>query len=354
MKLYAIIMAGGSGTRFWPASRKRNPKQLLPLGPSDRALLVETVDRLLPIIPNERIYIATNELLLDRIAELLPDIPRAQILAEPVGRNTAPCIGWAASIIHQRDPEAILAVMPSDHIVQDVPALHAAVALAGRAAAGGALVTMGIRPTRPETGFGYLEMGDELEPGIHSALRFIEKPDLDRAVEFFESRRYLWNAGMFFFRAERILEAIDVHLPELAVGLRAISDALGKPNEQEILHEIFPQLPDISIDHGVMEKASNVAVIPVACGWSDLGSWQAAWELAPKDDDGNALPDGSIAIDSAGCYAIGKKDKVLAIVGMNDMVIVDTDDALLILPRNRSQDVRAIVEALKARGDTRF
>lgn len=354
MTLYAIIMAGGSGTRFWPASRKKNPKQLLPLGPSDRPLLVDTVERLLPIIPNERIYIATNELLIDRIAELLPELPREQLLAEPVGRNTAPCIGWAASIIKRRDPEAIVAVMPSDHIVQDVPALHAAIALAEEAAAGGALVTMGIRPTRPETGFGYLEMGDELSPGVHSARRFIEKPDLDRAVEFFGSKRYLWNAGMFFFQAGRILEAIEEYLPELARGLRIIDEAHGSPEALKVLRETFPKLPDISIDHGVMEQASNVAVIPVSCGWSDLGSWQAAWELAEKDEAGNALPSGSIAIDSAGCYAIGKKDKVLAIVGMNDMVIVDTDDALLILPRNRSQDVRAIVEALKARGDSRF
>ncbi|NLE47816.1 MAG: mannose-6-phosphate isomerase [Sandaracinaceae bacterium] len=354
MKLYAIIMAGGSGTRFWPASRKKNPKQLLPLGPSERALLVDTAERLLPIIARERIYVATSELLSDRIAELLPDLPREQILAEPVGRNTAPCIGWAASILHERDPDAVLAVMPSDHIVQDLPALHRAIELAELAAKGGSLVTMGIRPTRPETGFGYLEMGEELAPGVHRALRFIEKPDLDRAVEFYRSSHYLWNAGMFFFQARTILDAIDEFLPELGEGLRDIGKARGTPDELKVLRERFATLPEISIDHGVMERASNVAVIPVSCGWSDLGSWQAAWELADKDENDNVLPEGAIAIDSSGCYAIGKKDKVLAIVGMKDMVIVDTDDALLILPRNRSQDVRAIVEELKARGDSRF
>jgi mannose-1-phosphate guanylyltransferase len=221
------------------------------------------------------------------------------------------------------------------------------------AARGGELVTMGIRPTRPETGFGYLEMAEALEPGVHRAERFVEKPDVARASEFLAAGNYLWNAGMFFFRADAILERIRADLPELGAGLAAFDEAASRGEEERAVAERFGALPDISIDHGVMERAPRVLVVPVSCGWSDVGSWQAAWELAPRDERDNALSTEAVAIETEGCYVVAPKEKLVALVGVSDLVIVDTEDALLILPRERAQDVRAVVEALKARGDDR-
>jgi mannose-1-phosphate guanylyltransferase len=287
------------------------------------------------------------------VRECVPALSPERILAEPVGRNTAPCIGWAATKIARSDPSALLAVMPSDHVVAQPEALRDAMEIALEAARGGELVTMGIRPTRPETGFGYLQMGEAIRDGVHRAERFVEKPDLARASDFLSSGRYLWNAGMFFFRADAILERIRADLPELGRALSAFDEAAARGEEEGAVREQFASLPSVSIDHGVMEKAPRVLVVPVSCGWSDVGSWQAAWELAPRDAYENALPGESVAIDTAGCYVLAPKDKMVALVGVSDLVVVDTEDALLILPRERAQDVRAIVEALKARGDGR-
>jgi mannose-1-phosphate guanylyltransferase len=352
VNVHAVIMAGGSGTRFWPASRRDRPKQFLPLG-GDRSLLEVTIDRLAPLVPIERVWVVTGAHLVERVRECVPALAPDHILAEPVGRNTAPCIGWAASRIARDDPAALLAVMPSDHVVTEPAALREAMQIALTAARGGELVTMGIRPTRPETGFGYLEMGEAVEPSVHRARRFVEKPDLERAAEFLRSGNHLWNAGMFFFRADAILERIRDDLPELADALRAFDEAAARGEEDRAVSERFASLPNVSIDHGVMEKAPRVLVVPVSCGWSDVGSWQAAWELAPHDAHENALSSDSIAIDTSGCYVMAPKEKVVALVGVSDLVIVDTADALLILPRDRAQDVRAVVEALKARGDDR-
>lgn len=354
MNVHTVIMAGGSGTRFWPASRRDFPKQFLPLGGGARSLLEETIERLAPLVPIERVWVVTGAHLADRVKELLPALHADHVLAEPVGRNTAPCIGWAASRIAREDPSALLAVLPSDHVVADPGALRDAMRVALEAASTGALVTMGIRPTRPETGFGYLEMGEAIAEGVFRAARFVEKPPAERAKAFLASGNYLWNAGMFFFRADAILEQIRAHLPELAAGLAAFDEAAKRGDEARVVEERFPTLPDISIDHGVMEKAPEVLVVPVSCGWSDVGSWQAAWELASRDDDANAMRGDAVAIDTRGCYVHAPSDKIVALVGVSDLVVVDTDDALLILPRDRAQDVRAIVDALKARGDDRI
>jgi mannose-1-phosphate guanylyltransferase len=353
MNVHAVIMAGGSGTRFWPASRRDRPKQFLALGGDDRSLLAVTIDRLAPLVPLERVWVVTGAHLVDRVRECVPALAPDHILAEPVGRNTAPCIGWAATKIAREDPSALLAVMPSDHVVTDAPALREAMERALDAARGGDLVTMGIRPTRPETGFGYLEMEEELAPGVHRAKRFVEKPDLARATAFLDAGTYLWNAGMFFFRADAVLERIRADLPELADALDAFDEAAARGEEERAVQERFGALPNVSIDHGVMEKAPRVLVVPVACGWSDVGSWQAAWDLAPRDHHENALPAGAVAIDADGCYVVAPNEKLVAIVGVSDLIVVDTDDALLILPRDRAQDVRAVVDALKARGDDR-
>ncbi len=351
---YAVIMAGGAGTRFWPASRTLRPKQLLPLGGGSEALLAATVRRLKTRIPPEHIYIATGAHLLDATAKVVPELPRANLLAEPVARNTAPCIGWATHVIARRDPDALVAVFPADHYIGDEPAFLRCVDQAFDGAARGYMTTVGIVPTRPETGYGYIERGEVIAGELRSVQRFVEKPSRERAEIYLAEGKYLWNGGMFFFRARLMMDAITDHLPDLGLGLAQIDAAATSGNEAKVLGDVFPTLPAISIDHGVMEKERNLAVVPASFGWNDVGSWQSTWELSTKDDRGNAMPDDAVAVDAAGnlvhdLRTTGAK-RVYAFVGVSDLVLVETDDAVLLLPRERAQDVRAVVDALKARG----
>ncbi len=355
--VYAVIMAGGAGTRFWPASRSTRPKQLLPLGKDPReSLIAATVRRLSPLVEPKSVFIATGAHLLDATAREVPEVPRAQLLAEPTPRNTAPCIGWATSVIARIAPDALVAVLPSDHVISDEPAFRATIERAFQGAENGYLTTIGVVPTRPETGYGYVEVGGEVKPGVFAAERFVEKPDRARAEEYLASGRFLWNAGMFFFRASTMLGAIRSHLPALAEGLARLDAAAAKGREAEELAAVFPGLPSISIDHGVMEQAGHVAVVKGDFGWNDVGSWESAWELAAHDSSGNAAAEGTVLVDAKGnlvrSLSTGGSKKVIALVGVSDLVVVDTDDALLVMPRERAQDVRAVVDALKARGDT--
>ena len=351
---YAVIMAGGAGTRFWPASRALRPKQLLPLGGGSEALLAATVRRLATRIPHERIYIATGAHLLEATACVVPEIPRANLVAEPVPRNTAPCIGWATHVIARRDPDALVAVFPADHFIGDEPAFLRCVDQAFDGASRGYMTTVGIVPTRPETGYGYIERGETIAGELRSVERFVEKPTRERAEIYLNEGKYLWNAGMFFFRARLMIDAITDHLPDLGLGLAQIDGAATNGNEAKVLADVFPTLPAISIDHGVMEKERNLAVVPASFGWNDVGSWQSTWELSTKDEKGNAMPDDAVAVEAAGnlvhdLRTNGSK-RVYAFVGVSDLVLVETDDAVLLLPRERAQDVRAVVDALKARG----
>ncbi|MCU0685639.1 MAG: mannose-1-phosphate guanylyltransferase [Polyangiaceae bacterium] len=350
---YAVVLAGGSGTRFWPASREALPKQFLALGPDPtEPLLAATRRRVAPLCPSSRLYIATAERLREITARALPDLPKEQILCEPVGRNTAPCIGWATHVIARRDPDALVMVFPADHVVGDEDAFRAALGEALAQAEAGFLTTVGIAPTRPETGFGYVEAGDALGGNAFRVERFVEKPPLERARAFVEGGRHLWNGGIFIFRARDMMRAIDEHLPELARGLRELDEAARRGDEAESLAAIYPTLPSVSIDHGVMEHASPLAVVRASFGWSDVGSWQSAWELAPKDDEGNAAPLGALFVDARGNYVRSLREgppRTIALLGVDDLVVVETDDALLVLPRSRSQDVRQIVEALRRR-----
>ncbi|MCL2778151.1 MAG: sugar phosphate nucleotidyltransferase [Polyangiaceae bacterium] len=362
VKVYAVIMAGGAGTRFWPASRVLRPKQLLPLaGQSGEVLLAATVQRLAPLITPDRVVIVTGEPLANATAAAVPEVPRAQILCEPAPRNTAPCIAWATSVIEAMDPDAVVAVLPSDHFIANSAEFHRVLERAIATAALGHVTTVGIVPTRAETGYGYIELGAPLasagnasNTGAMSVLRFVEKPNLERALEFLNGKRHLWNAGMFFFRARDMHALVGEHLPELAAGIAQIDQASSTANAATVLKNIFPTLPSISIDHGVMEKATRLAVVPGNFGWSDVGSWQSAWELGNKDDHGNALEPDTIAIDTTNSLVrtLGTTKKVVALVGVRDLVVVDTDDAILVIPRDRAQDVRMVVDALKARGKT--
>jgi mannose-1-phosphate guanylyltransferase len=357
--IYAVIMAGGSGTRFWPASRQKIPKQLLALARDpNEPLLTATVRRLAPLIASDRVYLATGALLKEATLRSLPEVPPSQILAEPVPRNTAPCVGWAMNTILRRDPDAIIAVLPSDHFIADEPAFLTAVEVALAIAKDDYLVTIGIVPTRPETGYGYIEVGDKLaSSGGFVAARFVEKPDRARAEAFVAGKKHLWNAGMFFFRGRTMASAMQKHMPALWKGLEAIDVAAHRGEEAEVLAQLFPSLPSISIDNGVMEKAERIAVVPGDFGWNDVGSWQSAWELAAKDEEGNALPEGAIKVDARGNYVsdrtTGKTKRLYALVGVENLVLVETDDAVLLIPRDRAQDVRSIVLELKARDDER-
>jgi mannose-1-phosphate guanylyltransferase len=353
-QVHAVILAGGSGTRFWPASRRSRPKQLLPLaGARDESLIAATVRRLHPLIAPSDTWIATSTTLLEATARALPDVPGAHLLAEPVARNTAAPIGWAASVIARTDPDAIVVVLPADHFIFDEPGFRAVLERAIRTAEDGWLTTIGITPTRPETGYGYIELGGLLAEGAHAVTHFVEKPDRARAEGFVAGKRHLWNAGMFVFRARVMLQSIGRHLPALAAGLAAIDAAAEKDDEARVVAEVFPTLPSISIDHGVMEKADRVAVVPGSFGWNDVGSWEVSWELAQRDAHGNALPEHAIAIDASNNLvkdlSTGKKRR-FALLGVSDLVLVETDDAVLVMPRSRAQDVRAIVDELQKAG----
>lgn len=350
---FAVIMAGGSGTRFWPLSRRDRPKQLLPLAPGGQSLLAATVQRVLGRIPAERILVVTAERLRDATAAEVPQVPAHNILAEPIGRNTAPCVGWAAAHVRRRDPDGVLAVLPADHHIGNERAFLELIRAGVEAGAEGELVTVGVKPSRPETGYGYVEIGEEVDEGVHRARRFVEKPNKSRADQFFASGRYLWNSGMFFFRADTILEAIRDHLPGLGQALEAFDEAAAAGREDEAVERGYAALPAVSIDHGVMEKAHSVLVIPGDFGWSDLGSWTTTWELAERDADDNALPPDAVVIDSTGSYVRVPEGKLVALVGVDDLIVVDTEDALLVVPRDRAQDVRRVVDALRERNDRR-
>jgi mannose-1-phosphate guanylyltransferase len=313
------------------------------------------VRRLAPLIPPERVYIATGVSLAEATADAVPRVPLAQILAEPVPRNTAPCVAWATGVLLRRDPEAVIAVLPSDHFIGNEAAFLSSVEAALEVAKQDYLVTIGIIPTRPETGYGYIEVGEKISPRAFRVARFVEKPERLRAEAFVAGGKHLWNAGMFFFRARAMAQAVERYMPDLHRGLVEIEEATLLGKESETLARVFPTLPSVSIDHGVMEKADRIAVVPGDFGWNDVGSWESAWELAAKDGSNNALPRSAIAVDAQGNYVCDRttqgKERIYALVGVSNLVLVETDDAVLLIPRERAQDVREVVEQLKARDD---
>jgi mannose-1-phosphate guanylyltransferase len=361
-----LVLAGGAGTRFWPASRSVRPKQLLPLtgrGP----LLAETVRRVLPLAGGDKgwdnVLVATGAHLVAPTLAGVPELAAKNLLVEPVPRNTAPCIGWAAAVVARTDPDAVIVVLPSDHHIVDEARFVEVLAAAIRSAEEGVVTTIGIQPTHPETGYGYIEIADDAAlsgrseaPRAARVKRFVEKPDRARAEVFLASGRFLWNAGMFIFRAKDMVAAVRAHLPALADGLDALDRAAAEGREEEALRELFPKMPSTSIDFGVMEHLEKIAVIPGDFGWNDLGSFQSAWELAQKDADGNAAPEGAVVVGSRGSLVLDLRTKasekrVIALVGVEDLVVVETDDGLLVTTRDRCQDVKDVVAALKSRGD---
>ncbi len=334
-------MAGGVGSRFWPLSRRQRPKQLLDLF-GQGSMLRQTVDRLAPLVAPERQVIVTGRILGDAIAAELPEVPRTNILEEPCGRNTAPAIGWAAQVIAGRDPDAVLAILPADQFIADVPGYRATVERAVAACRDTQhIVTLGIRPTRPETGYGYIRASTRtLAPGVSAVDAFVEKPDLGTAISYLASGDYLWNAGMFFVPARVILEELDLYEPDLASELAAV--AALDPAEMD---QAWSQLTSISIDYAVMERSSRVAVIAGDFGWSDVGSWRTLFDHRAPDASG--FRRGNIVeIDGSGNVLFCEDGALLATVGVSDLIVVHTPDATLVCPREQAQRLREVVGEL--------
>jgi mannose-1-phosphate guanylyltransferase len=347
---YGLIMAGGRGTRFWPRSRRRHAKQVLRFF-GERTLIEQTVDRLRPLIPPGRLWVLTNDHLRAEIVRQLPEVPTDQIIAEPAQRNTAPCIGLAAHLLLERDPDAVMGVFPADHVVARPARYRRLLAPALRAAARGDMVVLGIQPRWPETGYGYIEFPEGVRPGALTpspVLQFCEKPDLDTARRFLDGGRFYWNAGMFFWRADVYLDALRRFLPRTASLLASLPSITSRGFRKQ-LQAVYPLCENISVDYGVMEKAPRVlGIASDEIGWNDVGSWNAVFELLPHDGNGNVACADAIFESSQGNYVDAER-KLVALLGVHDLVVVDTPDALLIASRARSQQVGEIVKLLEKR-----
>jgi mannose-1-phosphate guanylyltransferase len=346
---YGLILAGGRGTRFWPRSRKKHAKQALNfLG--DRTLIQQTVDRLKPVLPPERIWILTNDHLLAEIARQLPEVPKRQILAEPAQRNTAPAIGLMAHILRSLDPQAVFGVFPADHMISRPARYLRLIRPAFKAAEMGKIAVLGIQPRWAETGYGYIEFPNEVKPGSLDALSvnsFREKPDLKTAAKFVKAGNFYWNAGMFFWKTSTLLDAMRKHLPKTTTLLEALPPFKSRQFLPS-LKEIFPRCENISIDFAVLEKAKNVVGIAADdIGWNDVGSWNAVYELLPRDAHGNVHRSEALAHGSTGNY-VDARGKLVALLGVNNLIVVDTPDALLIADRSRAQEVGDLVKQLEA------
>jgi mannose-1-phosphate guanylyltransferase len=360
-KAYGLILAGGRGTRFWPRSRRRTAKQVLRLF-GDRSLIQQTVARLAPVIPPERMFVLTNDHLREEIVRQLPEVPRRQILAEPAARNTAPAIGLAAHILQSIDQDALMGVFPSDHVIAKPREYARLVRSAFRSAAEGHIVVLGIQPRWAETGYGYIEFPAKqaVKPGVATPVRrFREKPESPTARRYVAAGNFYWNAGMFFWRASVLLEALRLYKPRIASLLATLPEfGSGKTAPRAFapkLAEAFPLCENISIDYAVLEPASkagrpSVIGIPAGdIGWNDVGSWNAVYELESRDGQGNALRSHALIHASSGNFVDAGK-KLVALLGVNDLVIVDTEDALLIADRSRAQEVGELVKRIELAG----
>ena len=358
--VYAVIMAGGGGTRFWPWSRAERPKQVLPIVTS-RSMIWETVDRLRPFIAPEHILIVTARSQADTLHREVPQIPESNLLLEPVGRNTAPCLCLAALHIQRKSPQAVMVALPADHFISDRRGFLRTLRTAVRfAATQNILITLGVRPSEPETGYGYIQKGEPLGIAqgtpLFRAKAFREKPTLPKARVYLRRGDYFWNSGIFIWQAGVFLDAVKKFLPRLYEEMIPLRNSLGTSRERKTLEKIYARAQSVSVDYGIMEKADNVALLEAQFSWNDVGSWAALGKIWPEDEKGNVLSGGLtpgrrriLAIDSAGCLIRGE-EKLIAVIGLKDTIVVEAGNAFLVCPRERAQEVRRVLEELKQRG----
>ncbi len=351
MKTTALIMAGGRGERFWPKSRQNLPKQFLSLTNDSRTMIQLTVDRIKPLVAIQDVYVATNKKYKALVKEQLPGIPEENILCEPVGRNTAPCIGLGAACVQKKDGDALMMVLASDSLIKNdglfVETLKNALAVAEK---GQNLCTLGITPNYPETGYGYIKFDSQKKDGeAFKVERFVEKPDIEKAKEYLADGSYLWNSGMFIWKVSTILSCIKEFMPDLSAGLEKIQAAVGSANYDNVLESVFPTLPSESIDYGVMEKAKDIYTLPGDFGWDDVGSWLAVGRIRESDETNSTVEGNVVTVNCSDNVIIGGK-KLIAAVGLKNMVVVDADDALLLCPKEACGDIKKVLAALREKG----
>lgn len=349
--LHAVIMAGGSGTRFWPESRGLRPKQLLCLV-GERTMIQSTVDRIATLVPADRVLIVTAAGLVDEIANQLPELPPRALIGEPCRRDTAPCIGLAALEIVQRDPEGIMAVMPSDHVISPDDKFCAAIALAERLVeeAPERIVTFGIRPSYPAESFGYIERGDALADGVYRVRQFREKPKADVARGYVEAGSFYWNSGIFVWKAATILAALDERQPEMMARLRTIAAAVDNANYSEVFTREFTAIQGISIDYAVMEHARDIVVVEATFSWDDVGSWQAIARLQGTDAEGNTISARHLGLNTKGTIVRGGPDHLIVTLGVENLIVVHTPDATLVANKHDEEAIRRLVAMIAERG----
>jgi mannose-1-phosphate guanylyltransferase len=351
---YAVVMAGGTGTRFWPVSRLHLPKQLLPFG-GETTLLEQTVERVAPLAPAERVLVVTGDAIVEKTAATLPQLPAGNVISEPLRRNTAPCAAVAAKVLMDRDPDAVLVLLPADHVILDAGRFRAILGGAMAVAASeDVLITLGVKPHRPETGYGYIEMGEQIgaqgDCPYHRVAAFHEKPDAKAAEQYLATGRFLWNAGIFVFSARAFLAALAKTLPDLFAAIQPLDGTAPPEQLKRTIDAIYPDIHGVSIDVGVMEKVDNLLVFPADIGWSDVGSWTALRELQPPDAAGNVIQGRFISMDESRGNTVYAHDGVVVAVGVENLIIVHTPDATLVARRDDAQAVKKVFDELERRG----
>ncbi|WP_157265550.1 mannose-1-phosphate guanylyltransferase [Paenibacillus sp. FJAT-27812] len=345
-----LIMAGGKGERFWPRSRVNLPKQFLNIS-GNKSMIQQTIDRLKIIIPVEQIFVITNELYAELIKAQIPDLPIENIIIEPIGRNTAPCVGLASIIIEEKFPESSMIVIPSDHIIKNEEEfIHIMKTAVEVSSSEERLVTLGITPTYPETGYGYVESSSETiqvnNSIVHKVNKFIEKPNEAKAKQYLEAGNYYWNSGIFVWKIEVIRKHIENLMPQMHDLLETMKLGFRHYNRDDVIRSEFSKMPDQSIDYGIMEKAHNIYVIPCMLGWDDVGSWTALDRINNQDDNGNVIKGNTLNIDTKRCI-IESNGKLIATLGVEDLIIVETDDVTLICKKDKAQEIKSLIKELK-------
>lgn len=357
MKHVAVIMAGGKGERFWPMSRERLPKQFLNLTESGKTMIQLTVERLLPLAATEDIYVATSQRYRELAMEQLPMLPRENILCEPCGKNTAPCVAFAAGVLAAKYEDAVVYLVASDHIIQNQALFIDTMETAAQMAEQGEnIVTMGITPTYPETGYGYIKFlrGRTALPGVYAVDRFVEKPDEQTARAYLQDGCYLWNSGMFVWTVSTIRKNLQAFLPALAAGMEQVGAAWGTARFADAVAALYENAPAVSVDYGIMEKAQNIYTIPGSFGWDDVGSWLSLARINPIDERGNLIRGPVVEVSAKNNILIGNEGRLLAAVGVEDLIVVETEDATLVCSKTDTQRVKKVVELLRIKGKIRY